>query len=365
MSDLNSQALSKVNSVSIVESLTVKSYPEGGVKGKPLSPQRTLEVTLACVSYVLLYSLLTLVYSVGQLDSIFLNSNLFLLSNLVLATVLAIACNYFSLSESAYSLGKALLVFTVLLTLNGFTLLAGGLLTWPMGLFMTGLFTSAAFLSAGLQYQLGQPYRIQKSESCYCQFELGIKRGIDLMAGIFGLTFLLPLLSMTCALICKESQGAAIYAQTRIGLGEEKFKMYKFRSMVKDADKMGAQTGGKELYKQSDDPRITRIGKLIRKLSIDELPQLWNVVKGDMSLVGPRPPIESEYDLMSVHHKQKFKVKPGLTGLWQIKGRVNDERHFNDVATYDIAYMENWCLMEDLKILLATIPVVLFQRGAC
>jgi lipopolysaccharide/colanic/teichoic acid biosynthesis glycosyltransferase len=205
----------------------------------------------------------------------------------------------------------------------------------------------------------------KKLKSPYYFLERAIKRLFDIVTCTVGLLAISPLLFATLLLIVLESKGAPIFLQTRIGLKERSFKMLKFRSMVKNAANLRQQETKPSLYKHQDDPRITRLGRHIRKLSIDELPQLWNVICGDMSLVGPRPPIESEYQMMNWYHKRKFEMTPGMTGLWQIIGRVKNQRDFNAVAAYDVHYVENWCLFEDVKILLKTIPVVLFQRGAC
>ena len=143
---------------------------------------------------------------------------------------------------------------------------------------------------------------------------------------------------------------------------------WKFRTMVKNADEMKKVLMEKNemkgpVFKITDDPRILRVGKFLRKFSLDELPQLWSVLKGDMSLVGPRPPLIYEFDEFSYWHRRKLSVKPGITCLWQISGR-NNIRSFDDWAKLDLEYIDNWSLTLDFEILLKTIPAVIMARGA-
>jgi lipopolysaccharide/colanic/teichoic acid biosynthesis glycosyltransferase len=165
--------------------------------------------------------------------------------------------------------------------------------------------------------------------------------------------------------ICLESKGAPIFRKIRIGKDEARFTMFKFRSMFSGATSPDLGTQKQVLYKKPNDARITKLGSILRKLCIDELPQLWNVVRGEMSLVGPRPPIMEEYEQMNWYHRRKFEATPGMTGLWQITGRIKNQRDYNAVAAYDVHYIETWCLAEDIRILLKTIPVVVFRKGAC
>ena len=203
--------------------------------------------------------------------------------------------------------------------------------------------------------------------SVFHRLENGIKRVADSLCALMGLVMLSPLLAFTAIAIRLESRGCVLYRQTRIGLGESPFRIYKFRSMWvgdrRTKTRLPRQTS-QQLFKALNDPRVTRIGRLIRKLSIDELPQLFNVLKGDMSLVGPRPPMPEEFRQMNARHRQKFRALPGLTGLWQVAGRIRNERSFDAVAHDDLTYIEQWSLMSDLKILLRTIPVVVLQKGA-
>ena len=144
--------------------------------------------------------------------------------------------------------------------------------------------------------------------------------------------------------------------------------MYKFRSMYKDAEARKKELMDKNemsglMFKMTDDPRITKVGKFIRKTSIDELPQFFNVLKGDMSLVGTRPPTVDEFKQYEGHHKRRLSMKPGITGLWQVSGR-SDIEDFEEVVMLDLKYIDNWCVMEDIKIIFKTIKVIIFGNGA-
>lgn len=277
---------------------------------------------------------------------------------------IALGLQYFNLAESRHIFGKALIAAL------GLLLVQAAMIHWSqepvsMALLLgsAALYSSAALLSAWSHYEASRPYITKKPAHFYYRLEQGIKRAFDLAACSLGIIIVSPLLLIVSLILRLEGQGSPFFCQPRVGKGEKLFKMHKFRSMKRNTEHVRPEQKA-VLYKCQDDPRITQIGRWIRKLSIDELPQLWNVVQGDMSMVGPRPPLESEYQLMNWYHKRKFEVAPGMTGLWQIIGRVKNQRDFNSVAAYDVYYIENWCLMEDLKILLKTIPVVLFQRGA-
>jgi exopolysaccharide biosynthesis polyprenyl glycosylphosphotransferase len=193
------------------------------------------------------------------------------------------------------------------------------------------------------------------------------KRGIDIAVAALALLALSPLLIAVALLIKLESRGPVMYRHVRIGKNRQPFTMYKFRSMRQDADKLRtalleAQSGDNRLFKDRRDPRITRIGAVIRRWSIDELPQFWNVLIGDMSVVGPRPQIPPEVANYEDWHYKRLAVSPGLTGLWQVSGR--SELTFDEMVIYDIYYIENWSLGLDFRILLRTVPAVLQGRGA-
>ncbi|MHC4591636.1 MAG: sugar transferase [Planctomycetota bacterium] len=193
------------------------------------------------------------------------------------------------------------------------------------------------------------------------------KRAMDIVAATLALIFLSPLLLVTAAAIKLTSKGPAVIEQKRAGLGGEPFSFYKFRSMVVDAECRKAelvlfneQAG--PVFKMKKDPRATLVGRLIRKLSVDELPQFWNVLKGDMTLVGPRPPTLDEVPYYSAWQRRRLEVTPGITCFWQVSGRALVP--FRDWVRMDIRYVAEWSLLTDLKILLLTLPAVLSCRGA-
>ncbi len=194
-----------------------------------------------------------------------------------------------------------------------------------------------------------------------------LKRGIDLIVGTFLLLTTAPVWMVVSLLIKLESRGPIFYSQTRIGKGARPFRCFKFRSMKQDADaqKEALATLNEAqgpLFKMRDDPRRTKVGRVIRKFSIDELPQLINVFRGDMSLVGPRPPLPSEVDQYQPWQRKRFEVLPGITGLAQISGR--SDLLFDETLRFDFYYIENWSPLVDLKIMLKTIPKVILARGA-
>ena len=194
-----------------------------------------------------------------------------------------------------------------------------------------------------------------------------VKRGFDILASGVALVLLSPLFGVLTVKIKKEDGGPAFYSQTRIGKNGKPFKMWKFRSMIVNADKMVEQLEEQNeidgaMFKIKDDPRITKIGHTIRKYSLDELPQLWNVLKGDMSLVGPRPPLPSEVEEYTDYDKQRLLVMPGCTGLWQVTKR--NEADFDEMVWLDIVYINHSGLWEDFKLIIKTIGVVVHPNGA-
>ena len=212
-------------------------------------------------------------------------------------------------------------------------------------------------------FELSKPVKPLLPEEHY----LVAKRFIDLFLVIATAIFWLPLMAL-CALLIKLDSwgGPALFVQKRTGKGGERFSMYKFRTMVPDAEAKKAELMHlNELkwpdFKITNDPRITRVGKILRKTSLDELPQLLNVLKGEMSLVGPRP-TSFAAQTYTLWQTQRLDVTPGITGLWQIIGRGSTE--FDERLRLDIAYIERRCLSLDFEILLRTIPVALKQRGA-
>jgi lipopolysaccharide/colanic/teichoic acid biosynthesis glycosyltransferase len=194
-----------------------------------------------------------------------------------------------------------------------------------------------------------------------------IKRGLDLVLGM-GLWFLLSPMQVTIALLVKlTSPGPVLYPWKVVGEGGSYFTGYKFRTMYEHADAIKARLLGRNemtgpVFKMTDDPRVTPFGRILRKYSLDELPQLWSVLRGDMSLVGPRPPLQTEYVQFTEWQRQKLLVKPGLTCFWQVYGR-NDIRDFNDWVQMDLYYISQRSLATDMKILLATVWSVLKGTG--
>lgn len=195
---------------------------------------------------------------------------------------------------------------------------------------------------------------------------LMIKRVMDIAGSIVGLVITAVVTVFLAPPLLIESPGPLFFAQKRVGKNGRFFKIYKFRSMYKDAEERKKELESQNemnglMFKMKDDPRITKVGKFIRKTSIDELPQFFNVLKGDMSLVGTRPPTVDEFKQYESHQKRRLSAKPGITGLWQVSGR-NEITDFEDVVKLDVQYIDNWSLGLDIKIILKTIKVV-FEKG--
>lgn len=194
-----------------------------------------------------------------------------------------------------------------------------------------------------------------------------IKRIIDLVCSIFGLIILLPVFILIAILIKIESKGPVFFVQKRIGINGEIIKMYKFRSMVIDAEKMKEELVKNNemdgpMFKIKDDPRVTQIGKFIRRTSIDELPQLINILKGEMSLVGPRPSLPEEVEKFEPWMKKRLLVKPGLTCYWQVGGR-NDIK-FEEWMRMDVKYVDERSILIDIKLIIKTFFVLLGDKHA-
>lgn len=195
-----------------------------------------------------------------------------------------------------------------------------------------------------------------------------VKRFIDVVVAAAGLIVLSPLLIAVAIAIKLTGPGPVFFQQKRVGLNGRKFTLYKFRSMVKDAARMRADLADLNemdgpVFKIRNDPRVTPLGRWMRRYSIDELPQLFNVLIGDMSLVGPRPPLPSEVSEYQRKQRRRLSMRPGLTCTWQVSGR-NDIPDFNRWAELDLQYIDNWSLMGDLKLLVKTIPAVISGKGA-
>lgn len=195
-----------------------------------------------------------------------------------------------------------------------------------------------------------------------------IKRTMDFIFALMGLVLLSPLFLIISILIkLEDPKGSIFFYQTRIGKDEKPFRMYKFRSMVSNAEELlGELLDQNEIsgamFKMKEDPRITKIGKFIRRTSIDELPQLWNVIRGEMSLVGPRPALPREVDQYSSYDKLRLSVIPGCTGLWQVSGRNN--LSFYEMVELDLKYIEQRGVITDIKIILHTVRVLFGTKDA-
>jgi len=199
--------------------------------------------------------------------------------------------------------------------------------------------------------------------------QLVAKRMLDVVGAVVGLVFLSPLLALVAVAVKVASRGPVFFTQQRIGQGGRRFRIIKFRTMVDGAERHRDQLLARSLYSDArlfkipDDPRVTRLGRLLRRTSLDELPQLVNVLRGEMSLVGPRPPLPSEVDLYEEHHYARFDAKPGITGPWQVSGR-NGITNFETVMQLEREYIRGWSLARDVKIMFKTVPAVLRMKGA-
>ena len=224
-----------------------------------------------------------------------------------------------------------------------------------------------AFSGNEPRFQVAFSFFDRSSQWGYRLQQMG-KRSFDIVAATLGLLAISPLLAIIAVLIKLGSDGPVFYKSERIGKHYQPFYMYKFRTMGVDADakrealREQANLQG-ELFKLANDPRITKVGKVLRALSLDELPQLLNVLRGEMSLVGPRPLPADESKLFDEPYTIRFQVYPGITGLWQVSGRSN--LNFEQLCKLEMSYVMNWSLLQDLKILLKTLPAVLASRGAC
>jgi exopolysaccharide biosynthesis polyprenyl glycosylphosphotransferase len=198
-------------------------------------------------------------------------------------------------------------------------------------------------------------------------WNLALKRALDVALIVLSAPVSVPFSLLVALLIRLDSPGPALFRQQRIGKGGKQFTCYKFRTMVADAEARRAalealNEADGPIFKMRRDPRVTRMGRFLRRSSLDELPQLWNVLRGEMSLVGPRPALPSEVELYEPWHRRRLEVTPGMTGLWQVLGRSNTT--FDEMVQLDIYYAENWSVSVDMRILLKTIPAVLSSHGA-
>lgn len=206
-----------------------------------------------------------------------------------------------------------------------------------------------------------------KEESSVSKGYFILKRIIDLVGSIIGIMLFSPILIILAIIIKLDSQGPVIFSQERIGLNEQKFKMHKLRSMIVNAEELKKKLEKQNemdgpMFKMKNDPRITKIGKIIRRTSLDELPQLFNVLKGEMSLVGPRPSLPKEVEQFEAWMKKRLDVKPGLTCYWQVQGRNDIE--FEEWMKLDIKYVEERSTLLDIKLILKTFLVLFGDKHA-
>ena len=228
--------------------------------------------------------------------------------------------------------------------------------------------TTMDLLTQRAEYVAGQGVPLfELRPPVFAGLDWATKRVFDIVVSAGIVIIATPLWAVTALLVKLSSPGPVFYRDLRVGLGEQEFGMFKFRSMYIDA---GAQQAGLEganeasgpLFKIKDDPRVTRVGRFLRRYSIDELPQILNVLRGEMSLVGPRPLPLRDYVQLEDWHRKRYLVLPGMTGLWQVSGRI--ELTFDDLVRLDFYYLENWSIWLDISILAKTLPAVLARRGA-
>jgi exopolysaccharide biosynthesis polyprenyl glycosylphosphotransferase len=232
-----------------------------------------------------------------------------------------------------------------------------------------------ALPAAGFRFSRAEPQHRHAVADGYIHYrsvaqkpvQRAIKRGIDILASATALALLSPLLLAVASLVKLTSRGPILFRQLRVGQHGRTFHMLKFRSMVVNAEELKAKLLARNeqqgpVFKMAKDPRITGVGRFIRKYSIDELPQLLNVLRGEMSLVGPRPPIPAEVAKYEAWQRRRLSVRPGLTCVWQVSGR--NAISFEEWMYLDMQYIDHWCLQHDLELMLKTVPVVLTGRGA-
>jgi lipopolysaccharide/colanic/teichoic acid biosynthesis glycosyltransferase len=229
-----------------------------------------------------------------------------------------------------------------------------------------------AFEVAGVQpsvlWKRDQPLVELTAQTLKAQ-QFAVKRIVDVIGAVLGLVALTPLFLAVAALIKLDSLGPVLYRQRRTGLGGRPFRILKFRTMQDGAHaqqgdlKHLSRARDPRIFKMPADPRVSRVGRWLRRWAIDELPQLWNVLTGEMSLVGPRPFVETDFSCYAMHHFHRLGAKPGITGLWQVKRRI-DTVDFEEVIELDTQYIREWSLLLDAKILLLTLPAVIRGRGA-
>lgn len=214
---------------------------------------------------------------------------------------------------------------------------------------------------AGIQppeFAVTQPHRSVSNK---------LKRSLDIVGAILGLLITALIFLPVAICIYLDNPGPILYSQVRCGVGGRPFRIWKFRSMVTNADALKhllRNEASGHIFKMAQDPRITRVGQFLRRTSLDEFPQFWNVLRGEMSLVGTRPPSLDEVMQYEPHHWQRLTVKPGITGEWQVSGR-SEIKDFEEIVQMDVGYQKKWSLWYDIQILFKTVAVVINKHGAC
>ncbi len=221
--------------------------------------------------------------------------------------------------------------------------------------------------SAALSSIAPANFRFTPRSQAHASLTSPAKRVLDILGALVGLGITAALFLPIAIAIYLDNPGKILYRQERCGLQGDRFHIWKFRSMVTDADRLQHTVTNQakgHIFKNENDPRITRVGRFLRRTSLDELPQFWNVLMGDMSLVGTRPPTPDEVKHYNNRHWQRLEVKPGMTGEWQANGRssVSD---FEAIVDMDLSYIRNWSVAYDIQLIVKTIQVVLHRKGAC
>lgn len=216
--------------------------------------------------------------------------------------------------------------------------------------------------------KIGDYYTVSFVPKIHSFKQIFFKRVMDIVGAIVGLMITAVVTVFLAPVLLLESPGPLFFSQVRVGKNGRRFRIYKFRSMYMDAEERKKELMSQNemeglMFKMKDDPRVTKVGKFIRKTSIDELPQFWNILKGEMSLVGTRPPTEEEFLQYENYHRRRLSAVPGLTGFWQVSGR-SDTKNFEEIVAMDVEYIDNWSLKEDIKILFKTVKVVIKGKGA-
>ena len=214
----------------------------------------------------------------------------------------------------------------------------------------------------------GYPMATFSAAPAYSTSWLVLKRAFDIVVSLIGCIISVPIIAITAIPLLRESKGPLFFKQLRVGKNGRLFYIYKLRSMYADAEEHKAELMAENqmdghMFKIDDDPRITKVGRVIRKYSIDELPQFFNVLKGDMSIIGTRPPTVEEFEQYESRHKRRLSMRPGISGMWQVSGR-SEIQDFEEVVELDCKYIDEWSPILDLKIFIKTIPVVLTHKGA-